>query len=123
MPFLLGNWRVLVYVGLLLVCAAAVGVTRYQLLGCRAEHAKAQANYEILAARVAEQNRAVEALEQAAKEAAAKARQARDAAAKTVRIATDKAQSLERALAAPRAPSDCPAGDAARVVRADLAAQ
>ena len=122
MTLLLANWRILGVLALLLAAGAAVGVSRYQLAQCQASRAKIEADYRILSARAEEQNRAVEALEQAAKEAAARARQAREAAAKTVRIAEGKAAGLERALSAPRAASECPAGDAVRVVRADLAA-
>jgi hypothetical protein len=120
---ILANWRIFGVLAILLVAGAAVGVSRYQLALCEVRYMRLMVEYKGLVSRAEEQNRAVEALEQAAKEAAARARQAREAAAKTVRIAEGKAASLERALSAPRATSECPAGDAVRVVRADLAAQ
>lgn len=121
--FLLGNWRVLVYGALLLVAALAVGVTRNQLAGCRTDLAQARADYALLAARVSEQNAAIEALERAMKDADARARRARENAARVAKLAADKAQTLDRALHAPRVvASACPAGDALGAVRADLAA-
>ena len=79
--------------------------------------------YALLAAKVQEQNAAVDELERASKEAAARAAQERARAVQTVRIAQGKAATLERALSAPREASECPAGKAVVIVRADLAAR
>lgn len=125
MNFVLAYWKILAVVGLLLVAGAAVGVSRLQLANCRADAAEIRSAYELLADRVRQQNTAVLALEQAAKEAAARARQAREAASATVRIAEGRAAGLEAALRAPREATagECAADEAVRVVRADLAAR
>ena len=123
MPFLLANWRILALLGVLLVAGAAVGVSRIQVANCRAELATVKAAHELLLDRVRQQNAAVEAMEREAKDAAAKARKAREAAAATIRVAETRAKGLETILAAPRQPSECPAGDAVRAIRADLASR
>jgi len=121
MPFLLANWRILGLLAILLVAGASVGVSRLQLANCRADFAQTKANYDLLIERVRQQNAAVEALEQAGKEAAARAAQERARAAAAIRIANDKAGSLERALHAPGDAATCDA--AVVVVRGDLAAR
>ena len=45
MSFLLGNWKILVLAGFILVCAAAVGVSRLQLAAAKSDLAKVTANY------------------------------------------------------------------------------
>jgi len=120
-PFLLANWRILAVIGVLLVAGAAVGVSRLQLANCRAALAETRAAHDRLLGVVQQQNAAVERMEREAKDVAAKARRAREAAAATIRTAEGKAKGLETIMATPRAPSECPAGDAVRVIRADLA--
>lgn len=121
MPFLLANWRVLALLAVLAVAGAAVGVSRLQVANCRADLATVKAAHDLLLERVRQQNAAVDSMAKAAKEAAARAAQERARAAGTVKIAKDKAANLEHALSAPRQPSECPAGDAVRLIRADLA--
>lgn len=120
MPFLLANWRILALLGVLLVAGAAVGVSRIQVANCRAELATVKAAHELLLDRVRQQNAAVEAMEQSAKESVKRAAQERARAAATIRVAETKAKGLETILAAPRQASECPAGDAVRAIRADL---
>lgn len=120
--WLLGNWRLLAFGAVLLVGLIAIGITRHQLDSCRKDLAQARADYALLSARVSEQNAAIESLNRAMKDADARARRARENAARMTAAANEKAQTLERALQAPRVASACPAGDALGAVRADLAA-
>jgi multidrug resistance efflux pump len=123
MIFLARYWRELLVGGLLLLAAAAVGVSRMQVNNCRANLAQFKAAYEQLARSVQTQNDAVLALEKKAAETARRAALARVEAGKAIEVAQRHADALAGFLGAPRVPSECPSADAIKVVRDDLRSQ
>ena len=123
LAFLRANWQIVAVVGVLLIAGATIGVTRFQLNSCRAKVAEFEAAYRILSRSVQVQNDAVEELEKKRAAAASRAAQARAEAAKGIAAAKQRADALAALLAAPRAMSECPAGDAIVAVRDDLRSQ
>ena len=98
--FLLGNWR-LILVGLLL---AGLGIQSARLDYCKKGRAEDQARITVLGAQLAEQNRAVEALQAAG---AAKAKEAAEALRKAegrARVWDDQARRLTAILTSPKPP-------------------
>jgi hypothetical protein len=123
MLFLARYWRECLVGGLLLLAAAAVGVSRMQVKSCRADLKQFIAAYEQLARSVQVQNDAVLALEKKSAETARRATQARAEAKGATEVAQRHADALAGFLGAPRAPSECPSADAIKVVRDDLRSQ
>jgi len=100
------------------LAAVTVGVSRYQLAGCRADLAQFKSAYEQLARSVQAQNDAVLALEKKSAETARKAAQARAQAGKATEVAQRHAHALAGFLGASGTCSD-----AIKVVRDDLRSQ
>lgn len=121
MTFLLANWRILLYLGILLVAGAAVGVSRHQVATIRIDLAESRRAYDLLADRARACSAGVQEAEQRAREAADKGRRARQEAAGAIQVATKSAEALGRAMAAPRPASACPVAEAVQTIRADLA--
>ena len=116
MGFLIANWRILLYIGVLLLAGAAVGVSRHQVATVRLELAEYRSAYALLADRAKACSAGVHEAEQRAREAAEKGRRLRQEAAGAVEVATRSAEALGRAMA-----SRGTCSEAVQTVRADLA--
>lgn len=119
MPFLLGNWKLLLLGAVLALCAATVGISRMQVANCRAELAEFRRAYDVLSAQVQTQAAAMSELERKGKEAAQRGATARVQAAPVVEAAQKSADALARAMRGLR-PAECQAAGAVKVVREDL---
>lgn len=119
---LVSQWKSIAV--LVLIVALGAGLLWYRGEAARAEVEVAQFRgaYDLLAARVAEQNAAVQEWERRAALAAETGRRARAEAAGAVTMARQHADALTRAMAAPRVASECPVREAVQVIRADLSA-
>ena len=118
MMFLARYWRELLVGGLLLLAAAAVGVSRMQVKSCRADLAQFKSAYEQLARSVQVQNDAVLALEKKSAEAARRGALARSEADRAASVAKTHADALAGFLGASGTCSD-----GIKVVRDDLRSQ
>lgn len=117
--FFLG-WQIVAALVGLAVVAGIVGFSRHQVAKCRAEVAEFRRAYDLLAQSVQRQNEAVQEMEAKAKEAAQRGAQARSQAAGAVDVAKRSAEALSRVMAGARPASECPPGEAVKVVRGDL---
>ena len=102
--FLLGNWK-LILLGLLV---AAIGVQTMRLDYCQKGRAEDQAKITVLGAQLAEQNRAVEALQAAGVAKQAEAAQALRKAETRAQVWDTQAKRLTALLTSPKpAGADC----------------
>lgn len=120
MTFFLSHWRAVLIGGAALLALATIGIYRAQLGACKAERAEIKRAYEILTRSVQVQNEAIQTLEKKSAETARRAASLRAQAQGATQVARDKADALERVLAAPRPTSACPSAEAIVVVRDDL---
>lgn len=120
MMFLGAHWRILLALALLTLAGTIVGISRHQVVKCRAEVAEFRRAYDLLSQSVQRQNEAVQEVERKAAEAARRGAQARSEAAGAVDVATRSAEALARVMAGAWPVSECQAGEAALVVREDL---
>lgn len=76
MPFLLANWKILTVGIIVLITGAVIGLQRHQIVTLQKEKVSITVAYELLAAKVSEQNREILKLGELKKQADAKRLQA-----------------------------------------------